>query len=143
MAFSTIRKTSIALAMAGLILLFASAMAYQSATWFLGNSVWISHTHEVLERLDEIQADLAQSRTASREYLIAGDESSLQDYQGHISRLSVDLEHIAQLTADNQTQRANLSNLRPQIRNFTDLLDQGIIVRQKQGSQPAPEITFN
>jgi PAS domain S-box-containing protein len=143
MAFSTIKKTSAALAMAGLILLFASAMAYRNSNWSLKNSVWISHTHEVLERLDEIQTDLAQSRTASREYLIAGDESSLQDYHGQISRLSIDLERIAQLTADNQTQRANLSNLRLQIRNLTELLDQGIAVRQKQGSHSAQEIALS
>ena len=129
MAFSTIKKTSVALAMAGLILLFASAMAYQSAKWSLQDSVWVSHTHEVLEGLDRIQAEIAQSRTASREYLIAGYESSLQDYHDQISRLSVDLGHIAQLTADNQTQRANLLNLRLQIRNLTEFLDQGIAVR--------------
>jgi len=143
MAFSTIKKTSVALAMAGLILLFASAMAYQSAKWSLQDSVWVSHTHEVLEGLDRIQAEIAQSRTASREYLIAGYESSLQDYHDQISRLSVDLGHIAQLTADNQTQRANLLNLRLQIRNLTEFLDQGIAVRKKQGVNSAQEIAFS
>jgi PAS domain S-box-containing protein len=143
MAFSTIKKTSVALAMAGLILLFASAMAYQSAKWSLQDSVWVSHTHEVLEGLDQIQAEIAQSRTASREYLMGGYKSSLQDYHDQIYRLSVALDHIAELTADNPTQRASLSNLRLQIRTLTEFLDQGIAVRKKQGADSAQEIAFS
>lgn len=143
MALSTIKKVSIALAMAGLVLLFASAMAYQSARWSLENSVWISHTHEVLETLDETHADLDQSRTDFREYLISRDESSLQDYHKQISRVNVDLVRIGQLTVDNQVQKINLSNLQLQIRSLADLLSQRIASRQKQGSQAAPEIAFS
>ncbi|HKR85833.1 MAG TPA: CHASE3 domain-containing protein, partial [Terriglobales bacterium] len=142
MALSTIKKTAAGLCLAGLFLLFASAMAYQSAKWSLENSFWVSHTHEVLDELDATQADLAQSRTASREYLTTGDSLSLREYHDHLSRLELDLDQVAHSTADNGTQQEQLSTLRSQIKNATDLLDQSIALRQRQGFEAAGQLAL-
>ncbi|MGH9567345.1 MAG: CHASE3 domain-containing protein, partial [Candidatus Angelobacter sp.] len=137
MTFSTMKKTAAGLCLAGAFLLFASAMAYRTAKWSLENSFWVSHTREVLGELNAIQADLAQSGTAWREYLISADGASLKSYRDHLSRLGVELERVGQLTADNATQQVPLQQLRAQIKNVTELLDEGIVLREKQGHQTA------
>ena len=135
MTASTMKKTAAGLCLAGLLLLFALAMAYQSAQWSLENSLWVSHTREVLGALDATQADLAQSRTAIRLYLIDERTSSLRNYHDHLSRLDVELGHVAQLTADNPTQQSYLATLRAQIRELVEAWGPRIASLQKSANR--------
>jgi PAS domain S-box-containing protein len=141
MNFSTMKKTSAGLTLAGLFLLLASAMAYQSAKWSFESSLWVAHTREVLEQLDGTQADLARSRTAAREYLITGDRVSLEQFQNHLSSLGVDLDLLSHTTADNPAQQKLLSKLRSDIANMTDLLGQSVALRRQGPYEAAQQLT--
>jgi two-component system, cell cycle sensor histidine kinase and response regulator CckA len=142
MMLSTLKKSAIGLALVGVLLLLASAVAYQGGKWSLESSFLVSHTHEVLQQLNETRADLALSRTASREYFFTQEPSSLEDYQVAVSRLRFDLERLAQLTADNPTQRLQLSTLQSQLKKVMELLDETVASREQKGADSGRQLAY-
>lgn len=132
MTFSTLRKTAAGLSLAGLLLLVAWAMAYQSARWSLENSSWITHTHEVLDQLHATLADAAQLRNAARVYLINGDEDSLRQYHAYLSSTESDLKRLRDSTYDNPSQQEHVAILTSQIDQLTVVLNHSVATRQPQ-----------
>lgn len=143
MRFSTEQKTAAGLGLAGLFLLFVSALAYQSANRSVENSGWVSHTREVLEELDATQSALVECRTATREYLITGESSYLQPYHDYLPTLRLHLDRLKQLTTDNQSQQVRLSTLESQVKQVLVVLDQSIGLRQEKGLELARQFVLN
>ena len=133
MTFSTLRKTAAGLSLAGLLLLVAWAMAYQSARWSLENSSWITHTHEVLDQLHATLADAAQLRNAARVYVINGDGDSLRQYHTYLSSTESDLKLLRDSTSDNPSQQEHVAILTSQIDQLTVVLNHSIATSQPFG----------
>ena len=135
------KKTAGGLCLSGLLLLFALAMAYQSAQWSLDNSLWVSHTREVLGALDATQASLAQSRTALRQYLVNQNASALTNYRDHISRLEMELGQVSRLVADNPTQQSYLATVRAQTKVLIDAW--GRIASLQKSGKRQPKVALS
>src|ERR1700678_1812450 len=49
--------------------------SYQSISQFIVDSRWVNHTHQVLESISALNADLDAANGAARGYVITGEES--------------------------------------------------------------------
>lgn len=142
MNFTTMKKTAGGLSLAGLLLLLASAIAYQSARGSLESSFWVAHTEHVLDQLQETEADLAQAKIATEEYLLTGNEIFLQQHKEQDSSLDTDLTNLLHLITDNPAELEKLSTLRSQVNDFSKILDLGITLRQTKGFEAARQFVL-
>ncbi len=61
--------------------------------------------------LDLLQMDLLKAEYANRNYVMTGDENSVDQYQMSVNLVTADLEHLRRLIADNPNQQQNLGEL--------------------------------
>ena len=96
---------------AGAFLLVATAML---VVWVLlgrqrAEEDWVRHTDAVLLRLDALLADIVDSETAERGFVITGQPSFLQPYEAARQRFRDDLDALHVLTRDNPEQQKRLT----------------------------------
>jgi signal transduction histidine kinase len=75
------------------------------------NEHLVEHTDEVLLRLAAVLADVVDSETAERGFVITGLRDSLAPYDVARARLTTDLASLNELLRDNPTELENLSSL--------------------------------
>src|SRR6202790_2717148 len=68
------------------VLLVVGAVSYDSTTKLSSSADWVRHTHEVLTGLDEILSGMKDAETGQRGYIITGEPSYLEPYQGSRER---------------------------------------------------------
>src|ERR1700693_4419381 len=108
MKWSIERKTAAGLAVAGLVLLLVAGLSYWNGRGFIKASRWVSHTHEVLAELEATLSAVADAQTATRGYIITGQESFLTPYQTAAPEVRAHLDRLKSLTADNPDQQHRL-----------------------------------
>jgi len=72
---------------------------------------WVSHTNEVLTRLEAVLSTLKDAETGQRGYLLAGEASYLEPYREAVDRLPGQIAALRQLTLDNPPQTARVLRL--------------------------------
>jgi len=72
---------------------------------------WVSHTHEVLAKLEQVFSTLKDAETGQRGYLLSGERTYLEPYAQAVTRLGPQLDQLRQLTLDNPTQTAHVLKL--------------------------------
>jgi PAS domain S-box-containing protein len=73
---------------------------------------WISHTNEVIARLDRGLALFNQLEVSQRGFLLTGDNSSITRRDTALSDLQKDITELAVLTKDNNFQQKQITQLR-------------------------------
>ena len=81
MKWSIEKKTGAGLAVAGMILLLVVGLLYRNGRSFIEASEWVSHTHEVLAKLEATLSAVAEAQAATDVYVITGQEVFLKPYQ--------------------------------------------------------------
>ncbi|MGH9514049.1 MAG: CHASE3 domain-containing protein [Terriglobales bacterium] len=133
MEWSIQRKTAAGLAAVALILTVAAGLSYRSARAFIQASEWVSHTHEVLVELESTLSAVAEAQTATRGYIITGQEGFLEPYEAAAPAIRNHIERLDSLTADNPSQRRHLAELRTAITKKLESLQSNIDLRRQQG----------
>jgi CHASE3 domain sensor protein len=101
---------------------------------------WTAHTHEVLESVSSLEADLNFVETAARGYIISGDPFYLTEFNSQIETGRAILAQTRGLTSDNAAQQPRLDKVATDIEQlFTDLSNL-ITVRDDQGLLAATEM---
>jgi methyl-accepting chemotaxis protein len=132
----------------GSAILFVTAIglaAHQSMRHLIEANYWVGHTLQVIGEAKSLRADLLQSETSRREYLITGDASYLTSSSSLVARIAESQKLIRSLTADNPRQQRRLAELGPLIeRRLGDIMrisevrkEQGFRVAAQAG-QPVP-----
>jgi signal transduction histidine kinase len=97
------------------LMIMGGVFTYGTSVEFADSVEWVAHTQEVRATLADLDASLAGAELAQRDYLLTADKKGREDYE----RLSGDIDRrlaaVATLTADNPTQRENISALRPAV----------------------------
>ena len=65
---------------------------------------WVSHTNEVLSRLEAVLSTLKDAETGQRGYLLTGEPAYLEPYRDAVDRLPRQIADLRQLTLDNPAQ---------------------------------------
>jgi len=72
---------------------------------------WVSHTNEVLTRLEAVLSTLKDAETGQRGYLLTGEAAYLEPYREAADRLPRQIADLRQLTLDNPPQTARVLRL--------------------------------
>src|ERR1700694_5652736 len=133
MKWSIEKKAGAGLAVAGLSLLLVAGLLYRNTRGFIEASQWVSHTHDVLAELESTLSAVADAQTATRGYIITGQEVLLEPYQTAAPEVRAHLDRLKSLTADNADQRPRLAMLESAIAGKFDLLQENIDLRRQKG----------
>ncbi len=118
-------------------LMFVGAVSYR---WIVRSgevSRWTRHTDIVLTNIQELLLAVESVESSTREFVLSGNESDLDQYRANVIKINSDREAIRYLTADNPVQQARMPALASlaaeNIRNTEAI----IAVRRTQGLGPA------
>jgi PAS domain S-box-containing protein len=93
----------------------------------VANSVqWVSHTQEVLAKLEEVLSTLKDAETGQRGYLLTGDQRYLEPHEQALARIPGQLAQLRQLIADNAAQTVRLLRLEQLATERLNVLQRGI-----------------
>ncbi|MCC5083841.1 diguanylate cyclase [Xanthomonas campestris] len=110
-SFTSRRRNQLALAFSALIFIAIGIGIFIGARRSLADAALVSHTHEVIGRVDEIQARVLDAESAERGYLLTGNDAYLLDYQTSVERLPILIGNLRRKIADNPSQVAHLDQL--------------------------------
>ncbi|MGH8613328.1 MAG: ATP-binding protein [Gammaproteobacteria bacterium] len=101
------------------------------------SSDWVTHTHEVLETINGIKADIYYAESTQRGYLISGEDAQLREYQQASAKIDEDLTRLKKLTADNPIQQQRSSQLAVTISERITIFNETARVRRIDGFEAA------
>ena len=97
--------------------------AYWSTGILLAANGLVRHTFLVMGNAEGIRANLVEIESASRGYVMTGDERYLEPIEGSRTRLAENRKMLRALTADNSAQERRLDAVDPLIdRRLSDLI---------------------
>src|SRR5205807_9001259 len=88
-----------------LILLGIGILSYRSTIRDEVDRGWVTHTHIVLETLQEVLTDVTQAETGQRGYILTGEEKYLDLYKAGLDQMRREMKQLRKLTADNPRQQ--------------------------------------
>jgi signal transduction histidine kinase len=97
---------------AALVLLAASVAAFAAWRAQTETSFWVTHTYEVLARLESTLSRLTEAESTQRGFLLLGDEAEAARLAVLEPQVRADLDELQRLTVDNATQQLPLARLR-------------------------------
>ena len=97
--------------------------AYWSTGILLAANGWVRHTFLVMGNAEGIRANLVEIESASRGYVMTGDERYLEPIEGSLTRLAENRKLLRAVTLDNSAQERRLDAVDPLIdRRLSDLI---------------------
>jgi len=84
--------------------LVVGAISYRSMVASTESSQWVRHTHEVLEKLQNLLTAIRSIESSYRGFALTGEESYLESYRASILSAEQDEATVRTLTADNPKQ---------------------------------------
>src|SRR5271154_2775717 len=104
-------KLQLAFGSAVLALLVVGTVSYRSLVASSESDLWVRHTEQVLEKLQDLLAAMQTVESNARGYLLTDDESFLEVYRAGMAETEKDQLILRDLTADNPGQQRRLAIL--------------------------------
>ena len=99
-------------ALSFLILLAVGGLSYRSLMDAMATVQWVAHSHQVLESLNRVSADLLRAESSRRGLVLTGgDERLVEHHRAARESLERHLAQLAGLTSDNPVQAARVRSL--------------------------------
>ena len=130
-------KVRLAFGFAMLTLLLMGSFSYR---WMLVSDEserWVRHTHEVLTNIQDLALAMESIESASRGFVLTGEESDLEAYRANVARVAQDQAVIRGLTADNPVQQIHFPDLEVLAAERIQRADMIINLRRTQGFSAA------
>ena len=106
---------------------------YDAATRATVSSAWVAHTHEILQSLGNINAELARAESAQRGYLLSASDRYLSERDQALGKLTENVTRVATLTSDNAVQQGRVPKLEEFITERIALMQENARRRQTEG----------
>ncbi|APP84119.1 diguanylate cyclase [Xanthomonas hortorum pv. vitians] len=136
-SFTSRRSNQLALAFSALIFIAIGIGIFVGARRSLADAAWVAHTHEVIGRIDEIQARMLDAESAQRGFLLTGNDGYLLDYQTSVERLPILLGNLRRLITDNTTQEQHLDRLQQLVETRLQQIQHTLDLYTQSGLEPA------
>jgi signal transduction histidine kinase/DNA-binding response OmpR family regulator/CHASE3 domain sensor protein len=121
-----------------LLLIITSAASFISISNLLTSQKWVSHTNEVIKKLESVISIVKDAEASQRGFLLTGQREFLQPYLGALEKAMSALDDIEALTKDNIVQQKPVEELRHAITERFRLL-QLLIDKKRNGIDLTPE----
>lgn len=120
-----------------LLILSISLFAWRSEYENEKATYWVGHTHDVLTELGSLLASANDSETSIQGFIITGEASYLDAYQGYRDTVDHEFQALLRLTVDNPHQQARLASLKPLLDIRASQLNKKVELRRRQGFEAA------
>ena len=137
MKWSVGTKIGSGFALALIILIIIGAVSYRSTTGFIESAESVTHTHEVLQKLESLLSKYKDAETGQRGYILTGEEHYLEPYNGAIEGVDLLIKDLRKLTSDNPNQQRRLDALEPLRASKFAELKETIDLRRSKGLEAA------
>jgi signal transduction histidine kinase len=97
----------------------------------------VAQTYQVIEKLQEVIADLSDAETGHRDFIITGNRSYLERYDAAVNETEKDVATLKGLTRDHPEQQKRLAGIEPIIAERLAALRDGIETRKSKGFRSA------
>jgi PAS domain S-box-containing protein len=122
------------------LLLVAAVLTFRN-TWRLNEDAgWVAHTHEVMDRLEEVSGHMREAEALQRTYLILGGDSFPPDFTTNIDAARQTTEKVKALTGDNPEQQDRIPDIEKRIEELAGLWMRTMTVRKEKGFDTARQI---
>src|SRR5712691_4511811 len=120
------------------ILVVIGAACYRSTTKLTDTAELVTHTHQVLEKLEEMLSGMKDAEAGQRGFIITGEERYLEPYRPAQAASKQVVQALRDLTKDNVNQQRRLDILGPLIDSkFVELQETIATRRDKAKGFPA------
>jgi PAS domain S-box-containing protein len=137
------RKTEIAIALVLSLLLGIGFFSYRSSTEFIHSSAQAVHSRDVRGSLQRILSLVEEIETGQRGYIITGEPSFLEPYQGATDHIENWLIHVNALMADEPELRVPIETLISLVKSRMAFAAESIELRRSQGFAAARELLLS
>lgn len=117
-----------AIALAALFII--GLVSYRSTSGLIATAGEVTHTHQVIENLQQVISFMKDAETGQRGFLITGEDGYLDPYNAAVQQIRDPLKKIRELTSDNPNQRQRMDALEPLIEEKFAELKETIDVRR-------------
>jgi len=131
------RKVQLAFGSAIFALLVVGAVSFRAMIVSGESDRWVSHTHEVLESIQDLVFALESIESSSRGFASTGKESYLESYPADALRIAQDQAAVRNLTVDNPEQQSQIPALERLTAQRMQRAEMVISLRRAQGSAEA------
>jgi methyl-accepting chemotaxis protein len=122
------------------VLLLIGWTVYGNTVSLIGDTNWVTHSHQVLEKLDAIVAGLKEQEAGIRGFALTGQEEHLEGYRAARPQIAEALSAVSTLTADNPKQQARIPELRRLLQQKTDSMAEIESARRQKGLEAASAV---
>ncbi|MBP6823212.1 MAG: PAS domain-containing protein [Acidobacteria bacterium] len=102
----------------------------------------VTHTLQVKEEIAELSAEINHAAEQAREYLLTGNQQSVETFNVLKQQLPLQIQRIKELTVDNAAQQERLAQVQNLIEQRMSLNDQMIRARQRDDYETFRPILF-
>lgn len=92
-------------------LVLIGGIVYSDMQTLIEESRWVTHTHDVIETLNEVFSMTREQELGMRGYLLSGDDEFLEAYRAGQAALPPAIDKLSRLIADNDAQTQRLREI--------------------------------
>jgi PAS domain S-box-containing protein len=133
------RRVHLALGAAILASFVVGAISYRSMAASTESDRWVRHTHEVLEKLQNLLAAMQSMESSYRGFALTGKESYLDSYRASIASAQQGEAAVRNLTGDNPKQEILVPTLERMTAQKIQFGERVISLRQTTGLEAAAD----
>lgn len=122
------------------ILLTIGTLLYRSTSNQAEESRWVSHTHEVLAKIQELILRLTDGETARRGFIMTSRDRYLTHYTNALNSVNTVLSELRALTGDDPRQQQTCDALQPLIQRRFEVYAESITLQLKQEADPLTQL---
>lgn len=101
---------------------------------------WVTHTHEVLAKLEAVTSDLKDAETGQRGYLLVSEETYLAPYSSALKNIPTRLQELDTLVTDNPRQKRKIAQIRALVDGKLAELNETILLHRSGRTDEALSI---
>ncbi len=131
------KKVTWSFALALLVILAVSGLAWRSNEKQLTDADWVAHTQDILTQLTALLSATSDGETGQRGFIISGDPAYLAPYDAFQRDWPEKFRALAGLVVDNPEQQADLGSLHELLEQRAGELAHVIQLRREQGFEAA------
>ncbi|MFZ6871659.1 response regulator [Undibacterium sp. Di27W] len=114
------------------LLLSAGWQLYRSLQDYRENSLWVTHTYQVLDQLNEVKSGVLEMESIQRLYFITGDDVFTSQRESRSAQIRQAAKKIDELTNDNPRQQLLYKTLALKLEERLIALDKALQIYQNQ-----------
>jgi methyl-accepting chemotaxis protein len=114
------RRITVGFGTCFLALVIIGSVIYRDTQTLFEEMRWVTHTHEVIGKLDDVFGALRDQESGMRGYILTGNDEFLEVYRLGQSGLRPALDQLATMVDDNDSQTQRLRDMQVQITNVTE-----------------------